>query len=40
MINPNDVKNYEVDKESITMANGTIAIIATRRQHILKDLLP
>jgi DNA-binding LytR/AlgR family response regulator len=39
MINPNYVKNYDVDKESITMANGTIAMIARRRKHILKDLL-
>ena len=39
MINPNYVKKYNLEEESITMVNGLVAIIARRRKHILKDLL-
>ena len=39
MINPNYVKTYNLEEESITMANGFVAIIARRRKHILKDLV-
>ncbi|MDZ7896848.1 MAG: LytTR family DNA-binding domain-containing protein [Arcicella sp.] len=39
MINPNYVKNYNIDEESITMANGVVATIARRRKHILKGFM-
>ena len=39
MINPNYVKTYNFEEESITMTNGFIADIARRRKHILKDLV-
>ena len=39
MINPNYVKTYNLESESITMTNGFIADIARRRKHILKDLV-
>ena len=39
MINPNYVKTYNLEEESITMTNGLIADIARRRKHIVKDLV-
>ena len=38
MINPNYVKTYNLEeKKFLMMPNGTIAMIARRRKHILKD---
>ena len=39
MINPNYVKTYNLEEESITMTNGFVADISRRRKHILKDLV-
>ena len=39
MVNPNYVKKYNPEEESITMTNGFIADISRRRKHILKDLV-
>jgi DNA-binding LytR/AlgR family response regulator len=39
MINPNYVKTYDPEQESLTMSNGQIANISRRRKGILKGLV-
>jgi two-component system LytT family response regulator len=39
MINPNYVKAYNAEQESLTMSNGQIANISRRRKHTLKALV-
>lgn len=37
IINPNYVKQYNPNEESITMKNGQKVIVSRRRKHLLKD---
>jgi hypothetical protein len=39
MINPNYVKTYDPEQESLTMSNGQIANISRRRRNVLKGLV-
>jgi DNA-binding LytR/AlgR family response regulator len=39
MINPNYVKKYNSEQETLTMSNGQIANISRRRKGVLKDFV-
>ncbi|MEA5461207.1 LytTR family DNA-binding domain-containing protein [Arcicella sp. LKC2W] len=39
MINPNYVKEYDAEKEYLTMSDGQTAMISRRRKHTLKQLI-
>jgi DNA-binding LytR/AlgR family response regulator len=39
MINPNYVRNYDSEREILTMSNGQIANISRRRRSVLKDFV-